>query len=119
MTDTTTTTAPDSGDYTYGTTPAGAQVTEEREPGNGRARWHKLSASLATLASLVGTAVYCVHAQPASASVIYASMAGAAVTALIAYITGNVREHQIASGLVGLAQGVVGQITGRPQKEAA
>jgi hypothetical protein len=62
-----------------------------------RPRWHKLSAFvLSTLVLLVG-AIVAIKTQPDSAAMIFAALAGAAVSAFGVFVTGNVKEHGVKS----------------------
>ena len=94
-----------------GTTPAGGIVSEEPISMRAKTRWHKLTAFFVTVAALVAVAIVAINIDNDAAAMVYASMAGATVTALIAYITGNVKEHTVVAGLGGMATALLSKLS--------
>ena len=78
-----------------------------------KTRWHKLTAFLVTVVALVAVAIVALKLGKDVTAIVYPSMAGALVTALIAYITGNVKEHQTQSAIGGIVSAAMGKLVAK------
>lgn len=90
-----------------GATPSGAIVQEEPQAPEvlseaTKTGIKKFIASLFAFALLAGVGIFALIKAPDSAGLIYGTFAGALVSALVAYTTGNVAEHRVLSGLTGI-----------------